>query len=72
MSKLTILYHLRIQINCLWLLLQSEEQNDSSFLFFISFAVVTKLNKCPLGTQPCDRNSGEPGPACPPVACRRR
>ena len=33
--------------------------------------VVTKLHKCPLGTQPCDRNSGEPGPACPAVVCRR-
>ena len=33
---------------------------------------VIKLHKCPLGTQPCDQNSGEPGPANPRVACRRR
>ena len=37
-----------------------------------SFYILTKLHKCPLGTQSCDRNSGEPGPACPAVACRRR
>ena len=34
--------------------------------------VVTKLHKCPVGTQPCDRNSGERDPACFAVACRRR
>ena len=34
--------------------------------------LVTKLHKCPVGTQPCDRNSGERGPECFAVACRRR
>ena len=34
--------------------------------------VVTELHQCPLGTQRCDRNSGEPGPVCPAVGRRRQ
>ena len=62
--------------SCLFLKRQRFDQSFGSYQDyegnFNDFYIVTKLHKCPMVTQPCDRNSGERGPACFAVACRRR